>query len=85
MTHRESRAAGRGLWEKYKRLGMEGMGHGRRRRRVSREEKARMVAECCRPGTSVAVVARRHGVWREKLERWIRLAGRAGEVNGRGS
>ncbi len=32
-----------------------------------------------------AVGARRHGVWREKLERWIRLAGRAGEVNGRGS
>ena len=80
MTYRESRAAGRDLWEKYKRLGMEGMGHGRRRRWVSREEKARMVAECCRPGTSVTVVARRHGVWREKLERWIRLAGRAGEV-----
>jgi len=85
MTHRESREAGREMWARYGRSLLGGMRVGRRRRRVSREEKARMVAESCRPGASVAVVARRHGVWRERLEEWIRLAGRAGEVKRRGA
>jgi len=38
MTHGESREAGRELWARYGRFLLEGMGHGRRRRRVSRQK-----------------------------------------------
>ena len=55
------------------------------RRRVSREEKARMVAACCRPGASLAVVARRHRVLPARLRRWVRLAGRLDEVEAPGA
>ena len=53
------------------------------RARPSREERARMVAECCRPGASLTAVARRHGVERERLRVWVHRAGRAGELNRR--
>ena len=80
MMERESRGPGSGLWERWRTSALEETRPGGGRRRVSREEKARMVAECCRPGASVEVVARRHGVWRQRLHHWIRVAGRAGEV-----
>ena len=59
---------------------MEEMRPGGGRRCVSPEAKARMVAECCRARAPVKVVARRHGVWPERLGKWIRHAVRAGEV-----
>lgn len=54
-----------------------------RRGRCSKEERARIVAQCCRPGASLQVLARRHGVTIETLRRWVGLAGRLGEVNAR--
>ncbi len=41
-----------------------------RRRRYSAQEKAFMVAECERPGMSVSLVARRHGISASLLFRW---------------
>ena len=48
------------------------------RRRVSREERARIVAECRQPGACLTAVARRNRVLVESLRRWVRLAGGAG-------
>ena len=45
-----------------------------RRRRWSREAKAAMVAETYEPGSSVSLVARRHGVAPSQLFGWRRLA-----------
>ncbi len=91
MTDLESRGAGsdwweRQVWGRYGRMSaMEWMWLGGGRRRASKEERAEMVAECCRPGASVAAVARRHGVCGESLRRWIRVAGRAVEVERAGA
>lgn len=52
-----------------------------RRRYLSKEERARIVAECCRPGASLKAVARAHRVFPENLRNWVRLAGRVDEVN----
>ncbi len=72
------RAAKRALWleddislAKADRLGFV-------RRRVSREEKSRIVAECQQPGVCLTTVARRNRVALESLRRWVRLAGGAG-------
>jgi transposase len=57
-----------------------------RRRRWSRDEKARMVEETLAPGAVVSEVARRHGVAQSLLFTWRRLArtadpaGRAGSI-----
>jgi transposase len=45
---------------------------GRRRRRWSAEDKARIVAECDGPGSSVSLVARRHDVNANLLFAWRR-------------
>jgi transposase len=47
-------------------------GTGLRRRRWTEEEKARIVAECEVPGSSVSVVARRHDVNTNMLFTWRR-------------
>ena len=58
---------------------------GRRRRRWSDEDKARIVAECDGPGSSVSLVARRHDLNANLLFSWRRqFRGRrrcAGEVS----
>src|SRR6516225_10000033 len=58
---------------------------GRRRRRWSDEDKARIVAECEAPGSSVSLVARRHDLNTNLLFAWRRrVRGRqrgAGEVS----
>ena len=68
-------ASGSGSWES-----------GRRRRRWSEEDKARIVAECEAPGSSVSLVARCHDLntnllfsWRRRL-RGRRAAGAVGFV-----
>ena len=43
------------------------------RRRVSREEKARIVAECQQPGACLKMVAQRNRVSVDKLRGWVRL------------
>ena len=48
------------------------------RRRVSKEEKVRIVAECQQPGVCLKAVARRNRVALERLRGWVRLAGGAG-------
>ena len=48
------------------------------RRRVSREEKARIVGECRQPGACLKMVAQRNRVPVDKLRNWVRLAGGAG-------
>jgi len=45
-----------------------------RRRRWSEEEKLRLVAEACRPGSSVSQVARERGVSASQLFGWRRQA-----------
>jgi transposase len=45
---------------------------GRRRRRWSDEDKARIVAECSAPGASVSMVARRHDLNTNLLFSWRR-------------
>ena len=45
------------------------------RRRVSREEKARIVAECRQPGACLKMVAQRNRVPVDKLRGRVRLAG----------
>jgi transposase len=45
---------------------------GRRRRHWSDEDKARIVAECDRPGASVSMVARRHDLNTNLLFSWQR-------------
>jgi transposase len=44
-----------------------------RRRRFTAEEKRRLVAEALSPGSSVSLVARRHGISSSLLFRWRRL------------
>lgn len=51
---------------------------GRWPRRVSKDERARIVAECQQPGACLTTVARRNRVPRESLRRWVRLAGGLG-------
>ena len=51
---------------------------GRVRRRVSKEEKARIVAECDQPGVCLTTVAHRNRVPLRALRRWVGLAGGAG-------
>src|SRR5208337_3696196 len=53
-----------------------------RRRRWSKDEKARIVEETLMPGAVVSEVARRHGVAQSLLFTWRRLA-RAVEPGGR--
>ena len=72
------RAAKTALWleedislAKANRLGFTG-------RRVSKEEKTRIVAECHQPGTCLQTVAHRNRVTRESVRRWVRLAGGPG-------
>ena len=48
------------------------------RRRVSREEKARIVAECQQPGACLDMVAQRNRVPVDRLRSWVRLAGGGG-------
>lgn len=43
----------------------------RRRRRLSPEFKAAVAVQCCRPGVSIAVVARANGLNASLLRRWI--------------
>lgn len=43
------------------------------RRRVSKEERSRIVAECEQPGVCLATVARRNRVPLDSLRRWVRL------------
>jgi transposase len=50
----------------------EGAIEGRRRRRWSDEDKARIVAECAGPGASVSLVARRHDLNTNLLFSWRR-------------
>lgn len=50
----------------------EGATEGGRRRRWSDEDKARIVAECDRPGASVSLVARRHDLNTNLLFSWRR-------------
>jgi transposase len=52
-----------------------------RRRRFSREHKARIIAESCAGGESVSAVARRHGLTAQQLFAWRRDARRKGVAN----
>ena len=45
-----------------------------RRRRWSSEEKLQLVAEACRPGQTVSLVARQHGINPSQLFAWRRQA-----------
>ena len=56
-----------------------------RRRRWSRDEKARIVEETLAPGAVVSEVARRHGVAQSLLFTWRRLARRADPAGRNGS
>jgi transposase len=56
-----------------------------RRRRWSRDERARIVEETLTPGAVVSEVARRHGVAQSLLFTWRRLARAAAEPRERGS
>jgi transposase-like protein len=49
-----------------------------RRRRYSREFKAEIVEACKQPGTSVAAIARMHGMNDNVVHRWLREAELAG-------
>jgi transposase len=46
---------------------------GRSRRRISKQEKRRIVDETLKPGASVSVVARQHDINANQLFRWRRL------------
>jgi transposase len=50
------------------------MGEGRRRRRHSVEFKRQVLAECARPGASVAAVALAHGLNANLVQTWRRRA-----------
>lgn len=50
-----------------------------RRRRHSDEFKAQVVAECARPGVSIAAIALHHGLNANLLRRWVAQAGVVGE------
>ena len=52
----------------------------RARRRHSAEFKQRVLAECDRPGASVAAVALAHGLNDNLVHKWRRQSGRAGAV-----
>src|SRR5262245_5768728 len=52
-----------------------------RRRRWSREQKARIIAESCAGGESVSAVARRHGLTAQQLFAWRRGARVEGVAN----
>ena len=56
-----------------------------RRRRWSKDEKARIVEETLAPGAVVSEVARRHGVAQSLLFTWRRLARTAGPATMDGS
>src|SRR5271167_2889232 len=56
-----------------------------RRRRWSKDEKARIVEETLMPGAVVSEVARRHGVAQSLLFTWRRLARTAGPATRDGS
>lgn len=49
-----------------------------RRRRYTAEEKAVMIAECLKPGMSVSLVARRHGMFASLLFKWNQLMNNGG-------
>jgi transposase len=57
---------------------------GRRRRRWTAEEKARIVAESFEEGANISEVARRHGVVRGLLTVWRRQVSRAVRVKAPG-
>jgi len=46
----------------------------RRRRRHSEEFKAQVIAECARPGVSIAAIALHHGLNANLLRRWVAQA-----------
>lgn len=46
-----------------------------RRRRHSEEFKAQVVAECARPGVSIAAIALHHGLNANLLRRWVAQSG----------
>ena len=48
------------------------------RRRVAKQERARIVAECHQPGVCLSTVARRNRVSLDSLRRWVRVAGGPG-------
>jgi transposase-like protein len=50
-----------------------------RRRRHSEEFKAQVVAECARPGVSIAAIALHHGLNANLLRRWVAHAGVSGD------
>lgn len=50
-----------------------------RRRRHSDEFKAQVVAECARPGVSIAAIALHHGLNANLLRRWVSQAGALSE------
>jgi transposase len=49
-----------------------------RRRRYTADEKAALVAECIKPGMSVSLVARRHGISASLLFKWKKLMNEGG-------
>jgi len=51
----------------------------RRRRRHSEAFKAQVVAECARPGVSIAAIALHHGLNANLLRRWVAQADTIGE------
>ena len=71
-------AAKRALWLDEDMSLARASGCGRLRRRVSKQERARIVAECQQRGVCLTTVAHRNRVPLESLRRWVRLAGGAG-------
>ena len=71
-------AAKRALWLDEDMSLARASGRGRLRRRVSKQERARIVAECQQRGVCLTTVAHRNRVPLESLRRWVRLAGGAG-------
>ncbi len=78
MTDGGSQAVRRAMWVDAEISGFEVERLNRPLRRLSKDEKAVIVAECHRPDASLQEVARRHRVSRDNLRNWVRQAREGG-------
>ncbi len=78
MTDGGYQAVRRAMWVDAEISGFDVARLNRPLRRVSKDEKAVIVAECHRPDASLAEVARRHRVSSANLRYWVRQARKAG-------
>ena len=78
MTDGGYQAVLRAMWADAEISGFEIERLNRPLRRLSKDEKVVIVAECHRPDASLQEVARRHRVSRDNLRNWVRQAREAG-------